>query len=100
MSVSFRKIGYYGVFTMAGMFYTMALLYGFFILKEVPPKALKENTKPNNNNKKSLLRDFFDTKHIHETFRVAFQSNDKQRRKKIIMLMVIVIVVVGPQHGN
>lgn len=95
--MSFRKIGYYGVFTMAGMFYTVALLYGFFVLKEVPSKATEMDK---SKDKVPLLRDFFDTKHIRETFRVAFQSADKQRRKKILMLMAIVIVVVGPQHGN
>lgn len=87
-----RKIGFYGVFAMAGTLYTTALLYGLFVLKEEPAKE-----KPITN--KSFLADFFDIAHIRETFMVAFKTRVSNRRKKIIALMIVVIIVVGPQHG-
>lgn len=100
-----RKIGFYGVFTMAGLLYSLALFYGIFILNEVPPKnsttvaqaATAAIQKPAE--KKSFLADFFDLAHVRETFCLAFKSGEKHRRSKIIMLMVVVIIVVGPQHG-
>lgn len=83
---------------MAGIFYLIALFYGVFILKEVPPKP---NTAAVNQAlpKKSLIADFFDLAHIKETFRLAFKSGEKHRRQKILTLMIVVIIVVGPQHG-
>lgn len=90
---------------MAGLLYSVAMFYGIFILKEVPPKksttiaeaaAATLQTPPV---KKSLLADFFDLAHVRETFRLAFRSGEKHRRSKIIMLMVVVVIVVGPQHG-
>lgn len=80
---------------MAGTLYTIALLYGLFVLKEVPPK--EKNDQVIN---KSFLADFFDFEHIRETFLVAFKARVKNRRMKILALMVVVIIVVGPQHGN
>lgn len=92
----YRKVGFYGVFSMAGSLYLVALLYGIFVLKEVPPK-------PNQNQQtinKSFCADFFDLNHIRDTFMVAFHSGDKRRRNKILVLMAVVIIVVGPQHGE
>lgn len=92
---------------MAGLLYSVALFYGIFILKEVPPKksltiaeAAANAVEKQPAKKKSLLADFFDLAHVRETFRLAFRSGEKHRRSKIIMLMVVVIIVVGPQHGT
>lgn len=82
---------------MAGTFYTIALLYGLFILKEVPQKKEKNS---NQLIKKSFCADFFDFSHIRETFLVAFKARVKNRRVKILALMLVVIIVVGPQHGT
>lgn len=80
---------------MAGTLYTTALLYGLFVLKEVPPKEKIDQVTT-----KSFLADFFDFGHIKETFLVAFKARVKNRRMKILALMAVVIIVVGPQHGN
>lgn len=92
----FRKVGFYGVFSMAGSLYLLALLYGIFILKEVPLKAA--NSQPTI--KKSFLADFFDLNHIKETFSVAFRNGPRRRRAKILALMAVIIIAVGPQHGE
>lgn len=75
----------------------IALLYGLFILKEVPQKKDKNS---NQIIKRSFCADFFDFHHIRETFLVAFKARVKNRRVKILSLMAVVIIVVGPQHGK
>lgn len=102
-----RKIGFYGVFTMAGLLYSVALFYGIFVLKEVPPKkstsiaeAAAATVEKSEAVKRSLLADFFDFAHVRETFRVAFRSGQKNRRSRIILLMAVVVIVIGPQHGT
>lgn len=83
------------------MFYSTALFYGIFILKEVPalePSANQSNaTKPKTIH--GFLADFFDTKHIRDTLYLAFCSKNINRRLKIILLMLIIIIVIGPQQG-
>lgn len=95
--INYRKIGFYGVFSLAGTLYLIALIYGIFILKEVPPKP-KTNQKVAV--KKSLLADFFDPSHIPETFMVAFKSGTRHRRTKVLALMAVLFIVIGPQHGK
>lgn len=92
-----RRIGFYGVFALAGTFYTVALIYGLFYLEEVPQKNEKKSSQLV---KKSLCADFFDFEHIRETFLVAFKARVKNRRTKILALMAVIIIVVGPQSGE
>lgn len=80
---------------MAGTLYTISLIYGIFMLKEVPPKEKSENVI-----NKCFLADFFDIGHIKQTFLVAFKSGEKNRRSKILALMAIAIIVVGPQNSK
>lgn len=51
-------------------------------------------------NKKGVLADFFDKKHIVEAFTVAFRKGAHQRRLRVIMLIIVVMVVIGPMHGE
>lgn len=51
-------------------------------------------------NKKSIIADFLDKKHVVETFKVAFLNGTKKRRIRVIMLIVVVMVVDGPLHGK
>lgn len=79
---------------MAGILYTIALLYGVFILKEVPPKEKSDQLV-----KKSFLADFFNFSHLKETFMVTFKAGANNRRKKILALMAIIIILSGPLYG-
>lgn len=49
---------------------------------------------------KNLILDFFDRKHVVETFKVAFKKGSHQRRLRVIMLIIVVMVVIGPLHGE
>lgn len=111
--VNFRKIGFYGVFTLSGIFYIVAFLYGYFYVKEVPPNpdTNLDNKKTKQlesksiktasvGQKKGVIADFFDLQHVYETLRIAFKSDVKYRRLKVILIMIIVFIIFGPQHGN
>lgn len=66
-------------------------------MKEVP---FNEERKQEIDKNKSLIADFFDRKHVYNTFRIAFIDGKNRRRIKIIMLMIVVMVVIGPILGN
>lgn len=48
----------------------------------------------------AFLKDFFDLRHISDTFTVAFKRGERNRRSRVIMLMIVVMVVIGPLHGK
>lgn len=103
-----RQIGFYGVFTLSGIFYIIAFLYGLLYLKEVPalPQPIemtKTKQAPDAVSqipKKGIIADFFDMQHVYDTMRIAFKSDVKYRRIKVILTMVIVFIIFGPQHGK
>lgn len=92
----YRKIGFYGVFSIAGTMHFCSLMYGIFWVRE--PAVYEEKTKKPM--ERSLLVDFFDKAHVVETFRVAFKNGARQRRLRVIMLIIVVMVVDGPLHGE
>lgn len=47
-----------------------------------------------------MVADFFDMKHVAETFKVALKSGANQRRLRVIMLMLSLMVVIGPLYGE
>lgn len=49
---------------------------------------------------KGVVADFFDKKHVMDSFKVAFKSDNKQRRLRVIMLFVVLVVVEGPMIGE
>lgn len=93
----YRKIGFYGVFSIAASMHLFALFYGIFFVKE--PKVHYEKSKLIQNDK-SVIGDFFELQHVAETFKVAFKNGAKQRRLRVIMLIIVVMVVDGPLHGK
>lgn len=92
-----NQIGFYGVFSVSATLYSMAFLYGLFIVKEPIVKTPEELAKIT---KKNIIADFFDTEHVSATFKVAFKKGANQRRLRVIMLMIVVMVVIGPLHGE
>ncbi|XP_019880553.1 proton-coupled folate transporter isoform X2 [Aethina tumida] len=94
--VLYKKIGFYGVFSISAFLYIVALYYGYTKVKE--PKKLDV---PEISNKTcGFVRDFFDIRHLGETFRVAFKKGENNRRMKVMLLMLVVMVVIGPMHGE
>ncbi|XP_050308305.1 proton-coupled folate transporter-like isoform X2 [Anthonomus grandis grandis] len=94
--VLYKKIGFYGVFSISSCMYVMAIYYGYKKIEE-PKKidipVLKDVPC-------AFLRDFFDVKHLVNTFKVAFKSGPNNRKMKVMLLMLVVMVVIGPMHGE
>lgn len=94
--ILYVKIGFYGVFSISAALYVVSFFYGLFYITEP-----KKTDLPKRSNKRcAFLRDFFDLKHVNETFQVAFKQGERNRRMRVIMLMVVVMVVIGPMHGK
>lgn len=94
--ILYKKIGFYGIFSLSAVMYIMAFYYGYKSIKE--PKKLDRPTLPNQ--PCALIRDFFDVRHLVDTFKVAFKQGENKRRKKVMLLMLVVMVVIGPMHGE
>lgn len=94
--VLYMKIGFYGVFSIAAAFYVLSFLYGSTRIHE--PK--KTDTPEPTSGSCGFLRDFFDLRHVAETFQVAFKEGERNRKRRVVMLMIVVMVVIGPLHGN
>ncbi|KAK5649903.1 hypothetical protein RI129_000932 [Pyrocoelia pectoralis] len=95
--ILYKKIGFYGVFSISAILYLIAFFYGLFKIHE-PERLNKKSEKTKS--KCSFVIDFFDYKHVANTFTVAFKRGENNRRMKIIMLMLVVMVVIGPMHGE
>ncbi|CAH1967114.1 unnamed protein product [Acanthoscelides obtectus] len=94
--VLYKKIGFYGVFSISAVMYVMAFYYGYTRVKE--PKKLDVPTLPDRSC--AFIRDFFDVKHLLDTFKVAFKEGENKRKVKVMLLMLVVMVVIGPMHGE
>ncbi|XP_037928080.1 tetracycline resistance protein, class C-like [Teleopsis dalmanni] len=93
--VLLTKIGFYGIFSISATMYVISFIYGFFYLTE--PRLNKNLDQCEH---KSILCDFFNKKHIVQTFKVAFQKGENYRRKRVILIMIVVMIVIGPLHGE
>lgn len=94
--VLYKKIGFYGVFSISALMHSFAIYYGYTKVKE--PKKVSVPTlddKPC-----AFVRDFFNVKNIAETFKVAFKEGENKRKTKVLLLMLVVMVVIGPMHGE
>ncbi|XP_072392690.1 proton-coupled folate transporter-like isoform X2 [Diabrotica undecimpunctata] len=94
--ILYKKIGFYGVFSVSAIMYIIAFYYGYKSIKE--PKKLDKPTLPDK--PCAFIRDFFNVRHLLDTFRVAFKKGESKRRKKVMLLMLVVMVVIGPMHGE
>ncbi|RZC41749.1 MFS 1 domain containing protein [Asbolus verrucosus] len=94
--VLYKKIGFYGVFSISAFMYVMALYYGITRFQE----AKKVDVPSLENKPCAFIRDFFDVRHLLETFKVAFKEGENNRKKKVMLLMLVVMVVIGPMHGE
>lgn len=94
--ILYRKIGFYGVFSVSAVCYLFAFAYGCLKIKE----AKKENLPELPKGRCAFLRDFFDLKHLTDTYKVAFKYGENKRRQKILLIMIAVMVVTGPMFGE
>lgn len=100
--VLYRKIGFYGVFSLSACIYVLAFMCGYFGIKESKDVRVKnvEKEKVEAVSCCQSFRDFFDLKHIKETISVAFKRGENNRKKRVISLMIAIMVIIGPLHGK
>lgn len=94
--ILYKKIGFYGVFSVSATCYLFAFVYGCLKIKE----AKRDNLPVMPNGKCSFIRDFFNVKHLADTYRLAFKPGENNRRKKILLIMFAVMVITGPLFGE
>ncbi|KAJ9600011.1 hypothetical protein L9F63_009695, partial [Diploptera punctata] len=99
--ILFDQIGFYGIFSISVSLYVLSFWYGYFRIKEEPREKTEQEKKEQEIKKGrscNFLRDFFDIRHIAETFRVAFKEGKHNRKMRVIMLMIACMVIIGPMH--
>ncbi|KAL1131847.1 hypothetical protein AAG570_011458 [Ranatra chinensis] len=89
--VLYKKIGFYGVFSLSASIYVLSFCYGYF---RIPEKRVERPPKTDSS------KDFFDVGHLRDTMAVAFKQGPNNRKKRVILLMIVVMVVIGPMHGK
>ncbi|XP_044756762.1 proton-coupled folate transporter-like [Coccinella septempunctata] len=95
--VTFRVLGFYGVYIISIVFFAISITYGFIIIKDDIPGDAKDEK---GGKKKPFLVDLFDLQHIKNTFSICFKEGPNNRKKKICGIMVLVLVIVGPSRGE
>lgn len=73
----------------------VGILYGIFVVKE-PIQSSEPSTTLN----KGVIADFFDIKHVLDSFKVVFKKGENQRRKRVLALLLVLMVCVGPVFGE
>ncbi|KAF2884245.1 hypothetical protein ILUMI_21937 [Ignelater luminosus] len=92
--VLYQIMGFYGVFSLALGIYTVGILYGIIFVKEDRRGRQKRKKGVN------FLRDFFDFKHITNTFEVVFKNGEGNRKKKVYLIMFLAMMIIGPIYGE
>ncbi|CAH2264394.1 jg18448 [Pararge aegeria aegeria] len=88
-----NRFGYYGVFTVACIFYLTGFVYIVLRLKEKKKKKI-ENEKP------ETVFSMFSAKDFAATVNVAFKPREGSRRLQIILVMIAYMFIVGPVLGS
>lgn len=88
--VLLQKIGYYGIFSLALVLYTAAILYTCFFIKEYEDGKFSLNK----------VYDIFHFKHAKSTLNVLYKKGPKNRRLRISLIMILVMIIIGPMHGK
>ncbi|OWR47491.1 adenylate cyclase, partial [Danaus plexippus plexippus] len=88
-----RRFGYYGVFTVACVFYMTGFIYILFRLKIKKKKTIvKEESQ--------TVLSMFSVKDLAATVNVAFKSRQGSRRLQIVLVMFAYMLIVGPVLGE
>ncbi|RZC42749.1 uncharacterized protein BDFB_004854, partial [Asbolus verrucosus] len=91
--ILYRHVGFYGIYSIAVLFYLAGFVYGVFAIKEIPQEGAECA-------EKGFFRDFFDVSHVADTFKVAFKKGERNRKARICTIMILCVVIVGPMHGE
>lgn len=93
--ITFREIGFYGVYTVCTALNIFGLLYGLVFIKEVP-SVKSEIAK---RKIRGPCSGFFNFEHVVEAFKVTFKDGPHNRKLRIIMILCIAFLIMGPLNG-
>lgn len=92
--ITFRELGFWGVYTTTAALYAGGIVYGSVFIKEVPASDGSKTDRG------GTFDGFFDAKHVKEAFGVTFKDGPHNRRLRIVMLMLIAFLIIGPLNGS
>ncbi|CAH2075028.1 unnamed protein product, partial [Iphiclides podalirius] len=98
-SRTFRKMGYYGIFSMTAILFVLVLTYGCFCLKE-PDEWLREKGLPVVDRTGTPKVSFFNISHVSDTVAVATRKRPSNRRVKVILTLFSVFILYGPSMSE
>ncbi|XP_066901255.1 proton-coupled folate transporter-like [Halyomorpha halys] len=98
--VLFKKLGFYGVFSLSACIVATSFLYGYFMVPEVPSPEDNSRSRKQGSGITAFMKDFFDLQHIKVTFCTAFKVGPNNRRKRVILLIVVALLLYGPHCGK
>lgn len=88
------------VYSMCTLMLVFSLIYAIAYIKESPlADADSQSDDKISFAKRSALAQFFDYRHVTNTFQVIFKDGPSMRRVRIILLLLSWIVVTGPTQG-
>lgn len=104
--VSFKRLGFYGVYAVSAAVYLSGLAYGSVFIAEVTPKqrpaADVTAARPRNgcsSRRRGPFNGFFNVRHVTDAFHVTFKDGPHNRKLRIVMLMCIAFLITGPLNG-
>lgn len=98
--ITFRKLGFYGVYATSTSLYIIGILYGLTCIKDVSctSNAIAKNTATNSDDN-GVFNGFFNVKHVRQAFKVTFKDGPYNRKLRIVMLLCVALLVNGPLIG-
>lgn len=94
-----RALGYYGVFSLLLVLYTVSFLYGLFKLEDVLPSDEVEAEKCDVQNR--CLKMSCEVLHlVGNTVKVALRRRELRGRTQIFCVLALYLLMVGPLYGE
>ncbi|XP_045469354.1 proton-coupled folate transporter-like [Harmonia axyridis] len=91
--VVYKLLGFYGVYSLSILMFSIALLYGFLVLEDNDSLIPEERPK-------KFLRDVFDYRHVAGTLSICLKKRENNRRLKLMLIMALVLLNVGSYRGE
>ncbi|CAH0713368.1 unnamed protein product, partial [Brenthis ino] len=93
-----KTLGYYGVFTVLIILYSVTFIFGCLRLEDVLPPEENRNTVNQNNQIKNVLQDVFGL--VAKTILVVVRPRAFGLRNEILSVIILYILMVGPLYGE
>ncbi|XP_069354872.1 proton-coupled folate transporter-like isoform X3 [Maniola hyperantus] len=93
-----KHIGYYGVFTISSVLFSISICHGYFYIQN--PKRTITDKEKDETGFCRFLKSFFDFKNVKDTLTVAIKPGPNRRRIKSILVLTSIAFIYGPANGE